>query len=67
MNYEDELELLRVELENEVMSLTLALAKSREDNDELVEENARLVAENQAVGHENTILGQQLDAMRGPY
>jgi regulator of replication initiation timing len=67
MSYEDEIERLRVELETEVASLTRALAKSREENDELVEENARLVAENEAVGRENSVLKQQLDGSRSPY
>ncbi len=44
MAYEDELERLRVELEHEVASLTFALAKAREENEELIEENAHLVA-----------------------
>jgi regulator of replication initiation timing len=67
MSYEDEVETLRVELEREVASLTQALAKSREENDELVEENARLVAENEAVGRENSVLKEKLDESRGPY
>ena len=67
MGYEDELERLSRELETEVASLTQALAKSREDNEELVEENARLVAENEAVGRENSVLTQQLNEDRGPY
>jgi regulator of replication initiation timing len=67
MSYEDEQERLLLEFETEVVSLTVALAKSREDNDELIEENARLVAENEAVGRENSVLREQLDQERGPY
>ena len=67
MSYEDEAETLRLALEVEVASLTRALAKAIEENEELVEENARLVAENQAIGHENSILTQQLSETRGPY
>ena len=67
MSYEDEIERLRLELENEVASLTRALAKSHEENEELVDENARLVAENEAVGRENSVLTHQRDEDRGPY
>ena len=67
MNYEDELQTMLITLESEVASLTIALAKSREDNEELVEENARLVAENEAVGRENSVLREKLDEQRGPY
>ena len=54
-------------LENEVGSLTWALAKANEEQRELIEENARLVAENEAVGRENSVLREQLDQIRGPY
>jgi hypothetical protein len=67
MQYEEEAESLRISLEVEVASLTRALAKANEENEELVEENARLVAESQAVGHENSVLKQQLTEVRGPY
>ena len=67
MNYEDEIQTMLLTLEIEVASLTMALAKSREDNEDLVEENARLVAENEAVGRENSVLRESLDEQRGPY
>lgn len=67
MAYEEDRDQLIITLENEVASLTQALAKSREDNEELVEENAHLVAENEAVGRENSVLTQQLSETRGPY
>ena len=67
MSYEEDRDQLIITLENEVASLTQALAKSREDNEELIEENARLVAENEAVGRENSVLNQQVTEARGPY
>ena len=67
MSYEDEVQVMLVTLESEVASLTVALAKSREDGEDLIEENARLVAENEAVGRENSVLREKLDEQRGPY
>lgn len=67
MSYEDEVQTMLVTLENEVASLTWALAKANEENRELIEENARLVAENESVGRENSVLKEKLDVERGPY
>jgi len=67
MAYEEEVQNMLVALETEVASLTWALAKSNEENRELIEENARLVAESEAVGRENSVLKEKLDAERGPY
>ena len=67
MSYEDEVQTMLITLEGEVASLTIALAKSREDSEELIEENARLIAENEAVGRENSVLRESLDEQRGPY
>lgn len=54
-------------LENEVGSLTWALAKANEEIRELIEENARVIAENEAVGRENSVLKEKLNEMGGPY
>jgi regulator of replication initiation timing len=54
-------------LETEVASLTWALAKSNEEQRELIEENARLVAENEEVGRENSVLKARLNEIGGPY
>jgi regulator of replication initiation timing len=67
MSYEEDRDQLINTLEGEVASLTGALLKAREENEELIEENARLVAENEEVGRENSVLKQQLDETRGPY
>lgn len=67
MGYEEEMQAMLTALETEVASLTWALAKSNEENRELIDENARLVAENDAVGRENSVLREKLDAERGPY
>ena len=67
MQYEDDQDRLILTMEKEVASLMLALTKSHEENEELIEENARLVAENEAVGRENSVLNQQLTESRSPY